>query len=57
VEVAPFDVPPDAVHHLLTGMKDADAATFDALVTKVKEIDPHFFDRASGGGKQEKAGP
>jgi hypothetical protein len=27
-------------------MKDADAPTYDALVAKVKEIDPHFSEIA-----------
>jgi RNA polymerase sigma factor (sigma-70 family) len=37
-----FDVSPDAIRRLLAAMKDADAPTHDALVAKVKEIDPHF---------------
>jgi len=40
--VGNFDVPPDGIRHLLAAMKDADAAMYDALVAKVKEIDPHF---------------
>ena len=39
-----FDVSPDQMRRLLAAMKDADAPTYDALVAKVKEIDPHFFD-------------
>jgi hypothetical protein len=41
-----FDVPPDEVRHLLAAMKNADTATYDALVAKVKEIDPHFSEMA-----------
>jgi RNA polymerase sigma factor (sigma-70 family) len=38
-----FDVSPDEMRRLLAAMKEADAPTYDALVVKVKEIDPHFF--------------
>jgi hypothetical protein len=38
----PFDVSPDQIRRLLDAVKGADAPTYDALVAKVKEIDPHF---------------
>ena len=46
-----FDVSPDEVRRLLAAMKNADAPTYNALVAKVKEIDPHFFDMAVESGK------
>jgi RNA polymerase sigma factor (sigma-70 family) len=49
-----FDVRPDAIRRLLAAMKDADAPTYDALVAKVKEIDPHFSDIAVGSGKESR---
>ncbi len=42
--VRPFDVPPEHVRRLLAAIRDADAATYEALAAKVSEIDPHFFD-------------
>lgn len=47
-----FDVPPDEIHRLLVAMKAADAPTYEALVAKVKEIDPHFSNTASGSAKE-----
>jgi hypothetical protein len=47
-----FDVSPDNIRRLLAAMKNADAPTYDALVAKVKEIDPHFPDTAVGSGKE-----
>jgi RNA polymerase sigma factor (sigma-70 family) len=46
-----FDVSPDQMRRLLAAMKDADAPTYDALVARVKEIDPHFSESADGSGK------
>jgi hypothetical protein len=46
-----FDVSPDQMRRLLAAMKEADAPTYDALVAKVKEIDPHFSESAVGSGK------
>ncbi len=43
----PFDVPPDEIRSLLAAVKDADAATYEGLVAKVKKIDPHFFEGAA----------
>ncbi len=39
-----FEISPDQVRRLLAAMKEADAPTHNALIAKVKEIDPHFFD-------------
>jgi len=50
--VGNFDVPPDEIRRLLAAMKAADAPTYDALVAKVKEIDPHFSDIAAGSAKE-----
>jgi hypothetical protein len=50
--VGNFDVPPEEIRRLLTAVKDADAPTYDALLAKVKEIDPHFFDLPAGRGKE-----
>jgi hypothetical protein len=47
-----FDVRPDAIRRLLAAMKDADAPTYDALVAKVKEIDPRFSIIAVGSGEE-----
>jgi len=47
--VGNFDVPPDGIRHLLAAMKDADTPTYEALVAKVKEIDPHFLQPGSPG--------
>jgi RNA polymerase sigma factor (sigma-70 family) len=38
----PFDVSPEQVRRLLAAIKEADAPTYNALVAKVNEIDPHF---------------
>lgn len=46
-EVGMFDVSPNEIRRLLATMKDADTPTHDALVAKVKVIDPHFFDTAA----------
>jgi hypothetical protein len=46
-----FDVSPNQMRRLLAAMKDADAPTYDGLVAKVKEIDPHFSEMAVGSGK------
>lgn len=48
--VGNFDVSPQEIRRLLAAMKNADAPTYDALVSKVKEIDPHFFDTTVDGG-------
>jgi hypothetical protein len=40
----PFDVSPEQVRRLLAAIKEADAPTYNALVAKVNEIDPHFSD-------------
>jgi hypothetical protein len=47
-----FDVSPDQMRRLLAAMKDADGPTYDALLVKVKEIDPHFSEMAVGSGKE-----
>ena len=47
-----FDVSPDQMRRLLAAMKDADAPTHDALLAKVKEMDPHFSEMAVGSGKE-----
>ncbi len=47
-----FDVSPEEMRRLLAAMKDADAPTYDALVAKIKEIDPHFSGFALGAGNK-----
>jgi RNA polymerase sigma factor (sigma-70 family) len=49
--VGMFDVSPDQMRRLLAAMKDADAPTYDALLAKVKEIDPRFSEMGAGSGK------
>lgn len=51
--VGNFDVPPDEIRRLLAAMKTADAPIYEALVAKVKEIDPHFSDTAAESAKED----
>jgi hypothetical protein len=46
-----FDVPPDEMRRLLAAMKDADPLTYDAMLAKVMEIDPHFTNTTVGTSK------
>jgi hypothetical protein len=43
-----FDVSPDQIRRLLGAMKEADAETYEALLAKVKEIDPRFSEADAG---------
>jgi hypothetical protein len=40
--VRPFDVSPEQMRRLLAALKEADAAVYDAVTARVKELDPLF---------------